>query len=534
MSRYDPETRTWNGQRQPPVLNPAASVGQVIVNILERTPSKIFEISADTEESFTCDSVRIRTIRAALNMSSKFGLVKGDMVCMIVDNSPCVTPVLFGCFLIGAPVHTLDSSFEESDLIQLMSITKPKLVFGNAHNVERLKNSLKLAGLESQIILLNDPSSKELLFTPAENETSYRPPYLGDSDKTVALIVCSSGTTGFPKAICLTHAQLIAPYPRVNNLLGETALSFSSLYWLSAINMLMIVLFNGGTRITTTKPFTPEYACELINKFQVMHLFTPPTMLADLLHHCESHQIRLPSLRIVGCGGSSLPETLRLRTNALLAPHGRVYVGYGMSEIGAIVSVDLFGIPNSAGLLMSNVTARIANDAGEFLQANQEGEIQLRYTHPFMGYYNNQKETQALLTSDGFIKTGDVGYFDAQGFLFITDRKKEMLRFRGYQIAPAQLEAILLEHPAILQATVVGIPDPEPPHVDLATALVVPKPSTQVTEDQILAFVNAKVPDYKRLRGGVFFVESIPRMANAKVHRRECKKLALKLAGLRD
>ncbi|XP_001850569.2 probable 4-coumarate--CoA ligase 1 [Culex quinquefasciatus] len=533
MSQYDPETRTWSGPRQPPIFNPAASVGQVIVNILERTPDKIFEISADTEVSVTRDELRSRMIRAALNLSSKFGLVKGDMVCMVADNSPCVTPVLFGCFLVGAPVHTLDASFEESDLVHLMGITRPKLVFCNAHNVKRVESSLKIASLEARIILLNDPST-EVLFAPVDNEASYRPPFLGDSDKTVALIVCSSGTTSFPKAICLTHAQLIAPYPRVSNLLGETALSFSSLYWISAVQMLMTVLFNGGTRITTTKPFSPEYACELINKYRVMHVFTPPSMLADMLHYCEARRLRLPSLRIVGCGGSPLPETLRTRANALLAPQGRVFVGYGMSEVGAIVSVDLLGIPNSAGLLMANVSARIANDQGKLLGPHEEGEIQLRYVHPFAGYYGNERETCALLTSDGFIQSGDIGYMDARGFLFVTDRKKEMLRYRGYQIAPAQLEGILAEHPAVLQATVVGLPDPEPPHVDLATALVVTQSGTEVTEDQILSFVNGKVPDYKRLRGGVFFVDSIPRTANGKASRRECRKLAQKLAGLRD
>ncbi|KAL1398752.1 hypothetical protein pipiens_008715 [Culex pipiens pipiens] len=494
MSQYDPESRTWSGPRQPPIFNPAASVGQVIVNILERTPDKIFEISADTEEAYTRGELRSRMIRAAVNF--------------------------------GFKVRT------ESDLIHLMGITRPKLVFCNAHNVKRVESSLKIASLETRIILLNDPSTEEL-FTPVDNEAAYRPPYLGDSDKTVALIVCSSGTTSFPKAICLTHAQLIAPYPRVSNLLGETALSFSSLYWISAVQMLMTVLFNGGTRITTTKPFSPEYACELIDKYRVMHVFTPPSMLADMLHYCEARQLRLPSLRIVGCGGSPLPETLRTRANALLAPQGRVFVGYGMSEVGAIVSVDLLGIPNSAGLLMANVTARIANDEGNLLGPNEEGEIQLRYVHPFAGYYGNERETRALLTSDGFIKSGDIGYMDARGFLFVTDRKKEMLRYRGYQIAPAQLEEILAEHPAVLQATVVGLPDPEPPHVDLATALVVTS-GTEATEDQILSYVNGKVPDYKRLRGGVFFVESIPRTANGKASRRECRKLAVKLAGLRD
>uniref|UniRef100_A0A1Q3FS36 Putative acyl-coa synthetase n=1 Tax=Culex tarsalis TaxID=7177 RepID=A0A1Q3FS36_CULTA len=532
MSHYDPESRTWNGPRQPPVFNPAASVGQVIVNILERTPDKIFEISADTEQSYTCNELRMRTIRAALNISSKFELAKGDMVCIIADNSACVTPVLFGCFLIGAPVHTLDSSFEETDLVHLMGITKPKLVFCNVHNLKRVENSIGIAALEARIILLNDPSTEEL-FTPVNNESTYRPPYLGDSDKTVALIVCSSGTTSFPKAICLSHAQLIAPYPRVSNLLGETALSFSSLFWFSAIQMLMTVLMNGGTRITTTKPFNPEYACQLINKYRVMHFFTPPSMLADWLHYCESKQLRLPSLRILGCGGSPLPETLRSRANALLAPQGRVFVGYGMSEVGAIVTIDLLGVPNSAGLLMSNVTARISNESGELLQPNQEGEVQLRYVHPFAGYYGNEKESRDLLTPDGFIRSGDIGYFDQKGFLFITDRKKEMLRFRGYQIAPAQLEAILMEHPGIVQATVVGIPDPEPPHVDLATALVVTTGTTPVTEDQISAYVNGKVPDYKRIRGGVFFVESIPLTVNGKTNRQECKKLALKLAALR-
>lgn len=533
MSRYDPNTRTWNGPCQPPVINPAASLGQVIVNMLERTPDHEFQICADTGEVYTCDKLRTRMTRVALNLASKCTITKGDIVCMVVNNSSSVTPVLFGCFLLGAPVHTLDASFGESDLVHLISITKPKLVFCNQRNLKTVNHSLNLANLQPQIIVLDSPEAEKLLFDPVEGEQAYRPIYLGDSNKTIAAIVCSSGTTGLPKAVCLTHAQLIAPYARVSHLGKDTLLCFSSLYWVSAFHMLLMALFNGGKRITTTKPFSPEYACELINKYKVSNIFTPPSILAEMVDYCEAQKVVLPSLNIVGCGGSCLPETLKQRANQLLKPHGKVYVCYAMSETGGIVSIDLFGVPNSAGVLMLNVTARIGNDDGDFLEAEQQGEIQVRYVHPFVGYYGNEQETRALHTADGFIKTGDIGFFDKAGFLYITDRKKEMLRYKGYQIAPAQLEALLTELAGISQAAVVGIPDSEPPHVDLATALVV-KNQEELTEDQILDYINGKVANYKRLRGGVFFVESLPRTINGKVNRREAKQLALKLSQLNN
>ncbi|XP_055617874.1 probable 4-coumarate--CoA ligase 1 [Toxorhynchites rutilus septentrionalis] len=537
MSRFDPTTRTWVGPRQPPVINPAASLGQVIVNILERTPDRVFEIDVESEVAYTCDELRIRSIRAALNLAKKCGVSQGDMICMVVSNSCSVTPLLFGCFLLGAPVHTLDASFDESDLRQLMSLTQPKLVFCNQHNRAVVEAACSQANLNARVMVLDTAEVTGMLFEPVENEKLYRPAYLGDSDRTIAVVVCSSGTTGFPKAVCLTHAQLIAPYPRVSHLGSDTLLCFSSLYWVSALQVLMIALFNGGKRIVTVQPFSPVYAYELIERFKITYLFTPPPMLADMVEYCEARRCVLPSsLRIIGCGGSPLPESLEQRANELLktaTAGGKVYVGYAMSETGGIVSINLSGKPRSVGMLMANVTVRIVNEEGDFLGAEQEGELQVRYIHPFAGYYGNEQETRALLTADGFIQTGDIGYFDKVGFLYITDRKKEMLRYQGYQIAPAQLEAVLMELADVSQAVVVELPHPKPPHVDLASALVVRTlnaAAPPLTEQQLLDYVNGRVPDYKQLRGGIFFVDSIPRLPNGKINRRDAKKLALRLS----
>lgn len=198
-----------------------------------------------------------------------------------------------------------------------------------------------------------------------------------------------------------------------------------------------------------------------------------------------------------------------------------------MSETGGIMSLDLLQKPNSVGILMPNVSMRIAADDGILLGPDEEGEIQIRYIHPFVGYYGNDEATQALLTPDSFIKTGDIGYFDQAGFLFITDRKKEMIRYRGYQIAPAQLEALLMEMPGIVQAVVVATPDKKPPHDELPTALVVrgSDETKTVSKQDILEYVHGKVPDYKQLRGGVFFVKSLPKTANGKINRKEAKKM---------
>ncbi|XP_055586584.1 probable 4-coumarate--CoA ligase 1 [Uranotaenia lowii] len=534
MSRWDPESRTWHGPSQPPIVNPQASLGQVVLNLLERTPDKVFQICADTEEVYTCGQVRNLAIHVALNLQKKYGLKKGDVVSMIVTNKACVTPLVFGCFLLGTPIHTLDASFEEHDLMHMFKITKPKLVFCESGNLKTIQNSLESLNINATILSLGEVSVLDELFEPLEAEKSYRPPYLGNSDTTLAVIVCSSGSTGFPKAVCLSHSQLIAPHSWTSHLGDHILLCFSSLYWISAFHMLMATVLNGGKRITTSKPFSAQYAYRLIEKYQVSYVFTPPSLLAEMVEFCEPSGMRLPSLKIVGCGGSSLPGVLKDRANALLKPTGQVYVGYSMSEFGAVVAIDLFGKPNSAGVLMPNVSARIADDSESLLGPEQEGEIQILYTHPFIGYYGNEEATRALLTEDGFIRTGDIGRFDDEGYLTITDRKKEMIRYRGYQIAPAELEALLLAIEGIRHAAVVAIPDPVPPHVDFATALLVKNQQTgcSLEEEEILSTINSQVPDYKKLRGGVYFVDSLPRTANGKVNRREAKKLALKVAQL--
>ncbi|XP_062538165.1 probable 4-coumarate--CoA ligase 3 [Armigeres subalbatus] len=525
MSRFDSTTRTWHGPTQPPVLNPAASIGQVIVNILERTPEKLIQIDADTGEEYTCDKVRLQMIRAALNLTQVFKISKADMICMVLDNRSCVMPLLFGCFLIGAPVHTLDASFQEADLIHLMSITKPKLVFCTEHNQSTVRNAIKLAQFEAEVVVLDGSEKQKRIFAQHDAEKLYRPPYLGDSNQTTAVVVCSSGTTGLPKAVCVSHAQLIAPYSMISHMEPSTVLCFSSLYWISAFQMLLLTVFNGFKRVITTRPFSPAYACELVKKYEVSNAFVPPPMLAEIVEYCEIRQLKLPTLRMVGCGGSSLPDSLKKRANAL-SPIGRVFVGYALSETGGIMSLDLLEKPNSVGILMPNVSMRIAADDGTLLGPDEEGEILIRYIHPFIGYYGNPEATQDILTADGFIKTGDIGYFDKTGFLFITERKKEMIRYRGYQIAPAQLEALLMELPGIVQAVVVATPDEKPPHDDLPMALVVrSRDGKQVSKLEILDYVHGKVPDYKRLRGGLFFVDSLPTTANGKINRMKAKKI---------
>ncbi|XP_019564525.2 probable 4-coumarate--CoA ligase 1 [Aedes albopictus] len=526
MSRYDPTTRTWYGPKQPPVLNPAASIGQVIVNILERTPEKLIQLDAVTGEEYTCDKLRLHMIRTAINLAQVFKISKGDMVCMVLDNRSCVMPVLFGCFLVGAPVHTLDASFQESDLTHLMGLTKPKLVFCTEHNQSTVQNAIKLIQSEAQLIVLDGSENHKRIFATHDAEKLYRPPYLGDSDQTIAVVVCSSGTTGLPKAVCVTHAQLIAPYSMISHMEPSTVLCFSSLYWIFAFQMLLLTVFNGFKRVITTRPFSPAYACELVNRYEVTNAFVPPPMLAEMVEYCEVRQMKLPTLKMVGVGGSSLPESLRKRANAL-SPNGRVFVGYAMSETGGIMSLGLLEKPNSVGILMPNVSMRIAADDGTLLGPGEEGEIQIRYIHPFVGYYGNEEATRALLTADGFIKSGDIGCMDSTGFLFITDRKKEMIRHRGYQIAPAELEALLMEIPGVVQAVVVATPEKKPPHDDLPAALVVRSAEGMATvrEEDVLEYVNGKVPDYKRLRGGVFFVKGLPTTANGKINRMAAKKL---------
>ncbi|XP_050068298.1 probable 4-coumarate--CoA ligase 1 [Anopheles maculipalpis] len=552
-TQYDPQGCCWSGPYRPPVLNPAANLGPVVLNVLERTPQKLAQVNGDTGYTMTSDELRRRSVRfAKFLLASDYRV--GDVIALIARNSDNVAPIVLGCFLVGVTVNTLDPSFGLEEVEHILRLTRPRAVIGDGDVLVLVGEAASRVGLcfNHTLVLLHEIRGRDvtlhetwnsvdaLVQRTVEQEDGFVPAYWGDSNQLIAAIVCSSGTTGLPKAVRISHTQLIAPYQRISQLdQNDTLLCFSTLYWISGLQILMNGVLNGIRRIITKQPATPELAIQLCKRYQVTVLLVTPTMASDIVRTIAPTE-RLESIKLFAIGGSTVPKRLREEINrrVLVAGRGRSFVGYGTSETGNI-AYELVPREDSVGFLLPGVKAKIIDEYGHPLGPNENGELLIRPVYPFLGYHGDESSTKAALENgtEGFVRTGDIARFDSDGFLYLMDRKREIFKYDGFQIAPTELEELIAELEGVRYVVVVGLPDPERCYNDLATALIVreanesassPKTLTeQAVIDHCAQTADGRArPKQKWLRGGVIFVDQLPMTASGKVMRSAAKQLA--------
>ncbi|XP_053678597.1 probable 4-coumarate--CoA ligase 1 [Anopheles nili] len=559
---YDAATQCWHGQYRPPILNPAANLGPVLLNVLERTPHKPAQLNADNGTILTCIELRRRSVRFAQFLNTA-GFRQDEVVALIARNSDNVAPVAFGCFLAGVPLNTLDPAFSVAEVAHVLRLTRPKFVVGDLDAIAVVREAAGLVELSFDrpfgVLLSGDDPLPDDCFHVGEllectgaqddparlKEDAFVPLYHGDSAKLTGTIVCSSGTTGLPKAVRLSHAQLIAGYQRISQLdRDETILCFSTLYWISGVQMLLTGVLNGIRRVITAKRGTPERTIDLCNRYGVTLLLVTPALASDIVRALAPTG-QLPSVRLFAIGGSAVPVGLRTVINqrVLVSGKGRCFVGYGTSETGSI-SYELIPRGDSVGFLLPGVTAKIVDETGQSLGPGESGELLVRPVYPFLGYHSDSLATHAVLDEDGFVRTGDIAYFDDAGFLYLVDRKREILKYDNYQIAPAELESRIGELTGVRQVVVIGLTNSDRPYNDRATALIVRMDNDDgrpdlLTEQRVVEHC-ARTPDgqirpvHKHLHGGVIFVEQLPMTVSGKVMRGAAKQLATEQVSLRN
>ena len=246
--------------------------------------------------------------------------------------------------------------------------------------------------------------------------------------------------------------------------------------------------------------------------------FVAPPIVVALAKHPMVDQFDLSSLQQIFSGAAPLSAELGLEAGARLGCE--VVQGYGMTELSPVSHVTPLGRgrPGACGLTAPNTETMIIDPAsGESLGADVDGEVWVRGPQVMKGYLNNDEATAATIDADGWLHTGDIGHVDSDGYLYVVDRLKELIKYKGFQVPPAELEALLLTHPAVADAAVVGLPDDEAGEIPVA--YVVLKAGAQATEDDVASFVAGQVAHYKQLRR-VTFIDSVPKSASGKILRR--------------
>ncbi|XP_017002696.2 luciferin 4-monooxygenase-like [Drosophila takahashii] len=525
---YDAKDRIWSGPKRVSTYTDETSLGKVIFNGMRNWPKNICQINDVDGVEMTFDQGITWAIRIAQILKKK-GLKHPDVIGISARNSTYVTPVALACLLNGTPFHAVNPVSDEATLTHIFSITKPTVIFCEGQEYQKVLSATK--GWQPEIVTVIDPIEGvphiESFLEPTKTEMFYQPEPLKEGGEQTVAILCSSGTTGLPKAVCISNKTLFMDFPMINS--DWVQFSASGLDWYSGLTAFLLSTVVGCTRIITKKPFAPDYFVKLVEKYKINSVILPPRHMSALIAFPGATKEALASIRIVTYGGGFTSMTT-LKKMQELCPNAILTSGYGMTEVGGVAMNFGLGNVNTAGKPLPGVKVRIVDDEGKSLGPNEKGEIYAHTGLPWKGYYGNPVESLKTQDHEGWVHTGDLGYFDDQNQLYVVDRKKEIFKYQGNHYWPSEIEGVILEMPQVEEVCVIGIYDEL--QGDAAGALVVKREGSSVTAQEIIDYVSKRLPSIqKQLHAGVQFTDKLPANPNGKTLRRVAREVFVAKTG---
>jgi acyl-CoA synthetase (AMP-forming)/AMP-acid ligase II len=341
--------------------------------------------------------------------------------------------------------------------------------------------------------------------------------------KAILALIYTSGTTGRPKGVALSHANVLENVHFLNYWMpykeGAVYLHAAPMFHIIDFPLLFAAPAFGTYQVTIPK-FSAQSFCEAVEREGVTHTVLVPTMINLLTQFPELQKYDLTSLERMAYGGSPMAPELIHRTRAVL-PHVRLVQGYGLSETGFLTALlDNEHTPDkltSCGRPCPGIDVRVVDQSGTEVSAGQTGELVARGANVMHGYWKNPEETTRAFR-DGFFRTGDVGRQDADGYFYILDRLKDMIVTGGENVYSGEVEAVLYEHPAVREAAVFGIPDPQ--WGELVMACVVLKPGEVLSANDLMAYCRRSLANYKIPRRVEFLDTELPKSGSGKILKR--------------
>jgi long-chain acyl-CoA synthetase len=501
------------------------TVGQMLEYWAKEAPDKPALYFRDEVVTF---SELDRMSNKYANVFGNFNIEPGDRVAIFCPNRLEFLYSYFGLIKIGAMMVSLSVMLKEDEVKYIIDDARAKMLITTEYLypvLEPVKDELE--SIEHILYLDDNPPPDAKMMQPLVERASdafTSPPIESDS---VACIIYTSGTTGKPKGAMLTHRNLLHNYESANVLLKTTPddvllIPGLPLFHLLAQICIMAALY-GGIPSVLMEFFVPQMVLENIARYRANSFSGVPTMFALLLNDPEIDNYDLSSLRICFC--SSAPLSLSLlrrfeeRTGAIITE------GYGLTEATALVTSNPIDAQRKAGSVGVPIRCevRVVNEHDKDMPVGEVGEIIIRGKNVMKGYYNKPKETAEVMRN-GWLHTGDMGKYDSDGYLYVVDRKKDLIITGGYNIYPAEVENVLYKHPAVAMATVIGVPDEI--KGEIAKAYIVLKEGQTATEKEIIDFCRERIAKYKAPRA-VEFREALPTTPTGKILKRQLRQEVL-------
>jgi long-chain acyl-CoA synthetase len=454
--------------------------------------------------SFSELETRVKGIAAAL---AARGFKAGDRLALLLPNGPEYIELLYACSWLGVVAVPLNTRLSLAEIDRVLADATP-------HGLIRHSS-------------LPDPTvqiswQRVLDQDPLEIQNDLPSSCVYDPDAVLALIY-TSGTTGRPKGVMVTHANILSDVHHFNYWMryaeGAIYLHAAPLFHIADFPAIFAAPAFGASQLTLPK-FNPQSFCEAVERERVSHTVLVPTMINLLTQFPEVKKYDLSSLEVLAYGGSPMAPDLIRRTRQLL-PHVKLVQVYGLSESGFLTGLqdkehtdDRF---LSCGRPCPGIDLKVADDAGKQVEAGKPGELVARGANIMRGYWNNPAET-ALAFRDGSFRTGDIGYQDSDGYFYVLDRAKDMIVTGGENVYSGEVEAVIYAHPAVREAAVFGIPDPQ--WGEVVMACVILKPGSTLTADDLIAFCRKSLASYKIPRRVEFSDTELPKSGSGKILKR--------------
>ncbi|SDC18706.1 AMP-binding protein [Ruegeria marina] len=445
----------------------------------------------------------------------------GKVVALMAPNIPEYCVVFHGAAWAGGTVTTINPTYTAHEVNHQLNDAGADVLVTIAMFAETAHEAIKGTGVSEIVIIGDAPEGMVPLASLMGPPMVEQAPV--DLDEHIAVLPYSSGTTGLPKGVMLTHRNLVVNIDQTlavaDLAAGEKTVGFLPFFHIYGLQVLMNIYMAAGGGLVTMPRFDLEMFLNLITQYQTPRLWIVPPVALALAKHpmVEGHD--LSCVKHVNCAAAPLSADLsdamgrRLGTNAAQ--------GYGMTELSPVSHVSPYGKgkPGASGIAIPNTESRIVNpETLADMPPGEDGELWVRGPQVMKGYLNNPAATAATIVEGGWLRTGDIAHFDADGYLYITDRLKELIKYKGFQVAPAEVEAELLTHPAITDAAVIGKPDSEAGELPMAFVVAAPGQAAP-TLDEVQAYLETRLAHYKQVRV-LEVVDTIPKSASGKILRR--------------
>ncbi len=459
------------------------------------------------------------------------GVTTETVIGLICPNTPAFAVAFHGILRSGATATTLNTLYTPAEIAKQLTDAKAEWLITVSPLLEGAKAAAAEVGMDDDHLIVLDGAEGHPDLRSLLGEGKSAPDVTFDASEHLAVLPYSSGTTGIPKGVMLTHRNLVSNVAQccvsIELDAGDRVLAVLPFFHIYGMTVLLNLALRRRATLITMPRFDLEQFLQTIQRYNCNFLFVAPPIVVALAKHPLVDNYDVSGIRMVFSGAAPLDgETADIAAKRI---NTRIVQGYGMTELSPVshaTPVDRDVPISSVGVAVPNCICKIVDENGNEVAApaagekSALGELWVKGPNVMLGYLGRPEATAEMLDDDGFLHTGDLAQVDSDGYYYIVDRVKELIKYKGYQVPPAELEALLLSHPKIMDAACIGVNDQD--GEEIPKAFVVAAPGSDLSAEEVMDFVAGQVAPYKKVRQ-VQFIEQIPKSSAGKILRRDLR-----------